>query len=257
MVDIHSHIVWGVDDGAPHREESLRMLHTAWEGGTTDIVATPHANSRYPFRRELVLERVAALADATHGRPKVHFGCEFHLSFENVDQPMRHLRSYTINRDRYLLVECPDFHVGKHTETVLRTILEQGIVPIVAHPERNPVLRQNLARVEAWVELGCLLQLTALSIVGGFGGAAKSASYAMLDAGLIHIVASDAHDAVVRSPRMDTARQAVASTYGNHAADLLFTENPAAVVANHSVAEGRQLAFRRTAHWYQVWKTAP
>ena len=100
------------------------------------------------------------------GRPRIHRGCDLHLSFDNIDEVLQGLGGYSINGTQYLLVECPDFHVGKHTEKVLLRLLDSGIVPVVTHPERNPVLQDKLSRVEEWVELGCLVQVTALSIAG-------------------------------------------------------------------------------------------
>jgi protein-tyrosine phosphatase len=252
MIDIHSHIVWGVDDGPPVIGESLAMLEVAAGSGTTGIVATPHSNPKYAFQREVVLERIRELAAAA-GQPAVHYGCEFHLSFDNVDHLMENLRQYTINGTQYLLVECPDFHVGQHTEKVLRGMVDAGIVPIVAHPERNPVLRQKLTRVAEWVEIGCLMQLTAMSITGGFGGSAKTASYRLLDQGLAHFVASDAHDPVNRSPRLAEARQAVVLRYGEDAADMLFTDNPTAAVEGAPILGG-QLSWQRKSSWLSFWK---
>ena len=117
----------------------------------------------------------------------------------------------------------PDFHVGLHTEFVLRNMVDAGIVPIIAHPERNSVLRQKLTRVEAWVELGCLLQVTAGSITGAFGNSARIASHRLLEEGLVHIIASDCHDPANRHPRLTEARDIVRSRYGEEAADLLFS----------------------------------
>jgi protein-tyrosine phosphatase len=254
MIDIHSHIVWGVDDGPPVIEESLAMLEVAAASGTTAIVATPHANPKYAFQREVVLERVRQLSQAAAGRPAIHFGCEFHLSFDNVDHLMENLRQYTVNQKQYLLVECPDFHIGHHTEKVLQGMVDAGIVPIVAHPERNPVLRQKLTRVEQWVEIGCLMQLTAMSITGGFGGSAKTASYRLLDRGLAHFVASDAHDPVNRSPRLAAARDAIQARYGDDAADILFVDNPTAVVEGAPLLGGKQYSLEKPAKWYRFWK---
>jgi protein-tyrosine phosphatase len=253
MVDIHSHIVWGVDDGPGSMEESLAILKVAAEGGTSDLVATPHANLRYAFDRRLSQERIQELAEATGGLPALHLGCEFHLSFDNIARLMDELPAYTINSRQYLLVECPDFHIGSHTETVLERLLDAGIVPIVAHPERNPILRAKLARVEAWVDLGCLLQLTAMSITGGFGGSAKAASMRMLERGLAHLVASDAHDAVNRHPRMEDARRMVSSRFGEEAAETLFLANPRSVIEGKSLPAGRQTSWQPPP-WYQFWK---
>jgi len=254
MTDTHSHIVWDVDDGASTMEVSLAMLKIAAANGTTDIVATPHANPKYPFRRELVLARIEALNQATDGHPRVHFGCEFHLSFDNIDHLMDNLRRYTINGKQYLLVECPDFHIGRHTENVLRSMVDTGIVPIIAHPERNPTLREKLTRAEEWVELGCLLQITAMSVTGHFGGSAKSASHRLLSRGLVHIVASDAHDPLNRSPRMSEAHRAVGERYGEELAEIVFAENPRAVVDGAPLLGGKQTVWAPPRRWYRFWK---
>jgi protein-tyrosine phosphatase len=254
MVDVHSHIIWGVDDGPGTIEESLAMLQAADAGGTTDIVATPHANPRYSFDRALSQQRIQALTEATSGRPKIHLGCEFHFSFDNIDRLMEALPTYTINAKQYLLVECPDFQIGAYTETVLQRLLDSGIVPIVAHPERNPILREKLSRVESWVELGCLVQLTALSITGGFGGSAKTASMRLIERGLAHIVASDAHDPINRHPVLREAHQAVSSRLGEDVAELLLVDNPRAVVEGAPVPGGKQSYWEQPAPWYQFWK---
>jgi protein-tyrosine phosphatase len=254
MTDIHSHVIWDVDDGPATLEESIVMLRAAAEDGTADLVATPHANPRYPFQHEIAWQRIRELTEATGGRPRIHLGCEFHLTFDNVDHLMDNLGLYTINGKQYLLVECPDSHIGRHTESILRRIVEAGVVPIVAHPERNPVLRQKLSRVEGWVESGCLLQLTALSVTGGFGASAREAALRLLDRGLAHFVASDAHDPVRRHPRLGEARQLVLSRYGEDAAEILFSENPRAVVEGTPLSGGKQLAWQRPVRWYQFWK---
>ncbi|HUB79454.1 MAG TPA: CpsB/CapC family capsule biosynthesis tyrosine phosphatase [Bryobacteraceae bacterium] len=254
MIDTHAHVVWGVDDGSPNIDVSLTMLQLATRNGTTDIVATPHANPKYSFRRELVFDRIQILNQTTASQPRVHFGCEFHLSFDNVDHLMENLRQYTINGKQYLLVECPDFHIGQHAESVLRAMIDAGIVPIIAHPERNPVLREKLKRAEEWVEFGCLLQLTAMSITGGFGASARAASLRLLDRGLAHIVASDAHDTVHRSPVLRDARKAVEGQYGGVTAEILFDENPRAVIEGAPLLGGKLLSWLPARKWYQFWK---
>jgi len=254
MVDTHSHVVWGVDDGADSIEESVAMLEAASASGTTDIVATPHANSQYTYNAELIEERIRELAGITNGTPKIHRGCEFHLNFDNIDHLLEHPYTYTIGGKQYLLIECPDFHIGRYTDSVLRRLVDAGLTPIVAHPERNPVIRKDLARLEGWVDLGCLTQVTALSLVGGFGGSARTTSMKLLDRGLIHIVASDAHGPVCRHPRMDEAYRVVRSRCGEDLTEMLFTDNPRAVVEGRIVAGGRILAWQPEARWYQFWK---
>jgi protein-tyrosine phosphatase len=121
----------------------------------------------------------------------------------------------------------------------------------VTHPERNPILQRKLSRVEAWVELGCLVQVTALSISGGFGRSAKSAVHKLLARGLVHLVASDAHDPRYRHPRLDEAYTVVQSRYGEDAAALLFDDNPHAVVEGLPLPGGKQVLREPAKKWWR------
>jgi protein-tyrosine phosphatase len=177
-----------------------------------------------------------------------------HLNVDNVEQVRRSPASYTINGTQYLLVELPNVHVGRHVEAVLKHLIGEGISPIIAHPERNPVLQKNLPLLEGWVEFGCLLQLTALSVTGGFGGRAKAASTWLLQRGLAHVVASDSHDPVRRHPRLKEAYAEVSSRYGTDYADALFRDNPRDIVDGVSVARGPQIFEDSSPRWWQFWQ---
>jgi protein-tyrosine phosphatase len=253
-IDIHSHIVWDVDDGAANPEESWEMLAVAKDSGTTDIVATPHLNSRYAFDPKLTNERIADLAQKTGGRPRIYAGCEVHLTVDTVEQVLRSPSSYTINGTQYLLVEIPNVQVGRHIEVALKRLLDQGLSPIVAHPERNPVLQDKPEMLERWVDLGCFLQLTAMSITGRFGGRTKAASAWILDRGLAHAVASDCHDPERRHPRLDEAYAAVSSRYGAEYAAILFKENPRDILDGVRLPGGPHRCERPSASWWQVWR---
>ncbi len=254
MVDIHSHVVWGLDDGARDMEQSLAMMRAAAESGTTDIVATPHSNAEFRYEAELLEERMGRLAAATGGNPRLHRGCDLHLSVDNIDEVLERPGRYTINGKQYLLVECADFHVGKHTEGVLQRLMERGVAPIVTHPERNAVLQGKLGRVEEWVEMGCLVQVTALSICGGFGRRARAAVGRLLERGLVHVVASDAHDPEQRHARLDEAYGMVRSRYGEEAADHLFRDNPQAIIEGIPLAGGREMRQEGAGKpWWQFW----
>jgi protein-tyrosine phosphatase len=256
MIDIHSHVVWGLDDGATDMEQSLSILRAAAESGTTDIVATPHSNAEFRYQAELLEVRMRQLTARTGGKPRMHRGCDLHLSFDNIDEVLQRPERYSINGKQYLLVECPDFNVGKHTEGVLQRLIERGIVPIITHPERNPVLQRKLSRVEEWVERGCLVQVTALSISGGFGRTARGAAGRLLERGLVHVVASDAHDPEHRHARLDQAYGIVRSRYGEEEADILFTHNPQAIIEGVQLAGGKQIR-EETARkrWWPFWRS--
>ena len=252
MIDIHSHFVWGLDDGASSIDDSIAMLRAAAEDGITDIVATPHSNAQYTFQPDLLRNHVQELAARSDGRPVIHYGCEFQVTIDNVAPLLQCPFAFTINGGPYLLLEFPDYHIGKHTEAILRQLLDAGIVPIVAHPERNPFLMRDLDRLESWIEVGCLAQVTALSITGGFGGPPRTAALRLLDRGLVHVVASDAHDPGYRPPTLSAASNALRARLGEETANLLFTENPRAIVQGLPVAGGKlMLTGPPTKSWWK------
>src|SRR5437588_11975332 len=108
MVDIHSHILPELDDGAKSLEESIEMLEIAVAAGTTDIVGTPHSNAEFAFRPDLIQEKIATLQSAMKDRIQIHSGCDFHLSYDNIQDALAHPTKYTINNRCYLLVEFSD-----------------------------------------------------------------------------------------------------------------------------------------------------
>jgi len=243
MVDIHSHFLWGLDDGSGSRETSLAMLKIAREAGTTDIVATPHANPEYAFRPEVIEERIHDLQSVPEAeRPDLHRGCDFHVSYENIEDALKNPRKYTVNGRNFLLVEFADVHIPQATPEIFDQLMGRGMVPIITHPERNPILASSPDRLAALVERGSLAQVTAKSLEGGFGKGPRAAGWKMLSRGLIHFVASDCHDAEYRTPRLDAAYNLVAGKMGADIADLLFTANPSVVIAGGNPASIASIA---------------
>ena len=226
MVDIHSHILWGLDDGAQSIEDSIAMARVAAETGTTDIVATPHANNRYTFDPSLIQTRIEELAAATSGAPKIHLGSDFHLSFSNIQDALNNPRLYTINHLRYLMVELPDTLIPPDMGTVFERMLQVGILPVITHPERNRALWRDEALFDAWLTAGCYVQITAQSLEGHFGRTAKQLSWRLLEENKVHFVASDGHDAEFRPPRLDRAYEQVVQKQSIETANRLFRDNP-------------------------------
>jgi len=230
MVDIHSHVLWGMDDGAETYEESLAILKIAAEAGTTDIVATPHSNTHYTFTPELISARIAQLQQSGHPMPRIHRGCDFHLNFANIHEASENPSKFTIDHKNYLLVEFPDVTIPVGMGRVLLQFIQSGIVPIITHPERNDALMHDPKLLAQWVEEGCLIQVTAMSLVGKFGKSALEHAWNLMDRRLVHVVASDAHDPVRRHPRLGDARAEVARRAGEENAARLFKSNPTAVI---------------------------
>ena len=222
------------------------MVKMAAEAGTTDIVATPHANDKYPYDTETVHAKVAEL-QAACGGIRIHWGCDFHMSYGNVQDALQYPTKYTINGGSYLLIEFSDMAIPPNTSAVLDQLLSVGIIPIVTHPERNPILQKKLSLLVDWVERDCLVQVTAGSFRGRFGKAAAKAAEELMARNLVHVVASDAHDLRHRTPVLDRAYEHVEKHYSLQHAEALFVRNPRAVVAGESVDSQGLLGFERKA----------
>ena len=238
MVDIHSHILPGLDDGPAAFDVSLKMVRMAHEAGTTDIVATPHANTSYPHRPELIAERIAELQSALGEPIKIHRGCDFHLSPQNIQAALREPSRFSVNGLSYLLVEFPEMSLFQGIEQVFSNLMSAGLTPIVTHPERNQHLAADIPRLRRWVGRGIPLQITAQSLTGKFGPELARWCMQLLKEGMVHFVASDAHDLIYRPPRLDEARGFLVNQFDEEYADLLLEVHPRAVI------EGRPLEIR-------------
>jgi protein-tyrosine phosphatase len=248
FVDIHSHVLYGVDDGAETIADSLAMLRIAEEAGTADLVLTPHANSRYRFDAAVIEARLAELQAQTSVR--LHPGCDFHLQGDNIADALAHPEKYTLNRGMYLLVEFPDVMMMRAADEILRELREAGFIPIISHPERNIQLRTELREVERWVSDGCLLQITATSFTGLFGRDAQRSADDFLARGLAQIVASDAHDVKHRTPDLRAAYERLCRAWNEDTVRRLFVDNPAAVVRSDTFDPEPPVRRRRWARWF-------
>jgi protein-tyrosine phosphatase len=180
VIDIHSHILPGIDDGPTALEDAVAMLKIAAESGTTDIVATPHANARFTFDPELIDRKIAELQAAAGPVPRIHRGCDLHLTVENIQDALAQPAKYTINNKRYLLVEFSDAFIPDTMHEIFDRFQAAGLTPVVTHPERNVLLRAQIDRLRSWVEKGCLVQITAQSLLGRFGRTARRSADQLL-----------------------------------------------------------------------------
>jgi protein-tyrosine phosphatase len=238
MVDIHHHLLFGLDDGPKDFETSLAMAKMAAEDGITHIVATPHANSRHPFDPATIAERLSALRKALASEGvsiKLGSGCDFHLSYENLQRAYREPRYFAINNLAYLLVELPDYSIPKQLDDAFYELRVAGVEPILTHPERNPVLQKDSSRMEEWLRQGMLVQVTTSSVLGQMGSVAERMAHRMLANRWVHFLATDAHNLKHRPPQMRSAYDAVAKKYSQAYAERICIENPLAVF------EGRAL----------------
>ncbi|HEY7338119.1 MAG TPA: CpsB/CapC family capsule biosynthesis tyrosine phosphatase [Bryobacteraceae bacterium] len=253
MIDIHSHVLYGLDDGARTLEDSLAMLRLAAEHGTTDLVATPHASPEFSFEPDRIAERLEELSSASGGAPRLHPGCDFHLSYENIQDAIEQPAKYAIGHKNYLLVEFSDLLIFHNTAEIFARLGEAGLIPVITHPERNALLRQRADEIAQWVEAGACVQLTGQSLTGKFGRKAQEFCRCLLDRGLVHFAASDGHDCEHRPPRLDQARDWLAANYGEGAAELLCAANPRAALAGVPVESLKPEGIIRRRKWYRFW----
>jgi protein-tyrosine phosphatase len=232
MIDIHHHLLFGLDDGSPDLGTSLSMARMAVEDGITHIVCTPHASGAYSYDPAEVTDRLGALRTAVQAEGlalTLGCGCDFHLSYDNIHDALANPKKYAINGASYLLVELPDFGLPRSLTETFYELQLAGLTPILTHPERNPTLQRDMERLTEWLRNGMLVQVTAGSVLGHMGKAAEQMSQRLLANRWVHFLATDAHNLTTRAPRLSPAHEAVARRHGRAYADLLCKDNPLAV----------------------------
>jgi protein-tyrosine phosphatase len=232
VVDIHSHILPEVDDGSKSWETSVAMCRMAAADGITHQVATPHANDRYHYDRAYLQGLIDHLQALVGDGIALSLGCDFHLSYENLQAVLANPGHYAIGTTHYMLVELNNYSVPPQTEDCFTQLGDRGITAIITHPERNPIARENLQRVVEWAEQGCVIQVTGSALTGFWGERARRAAHWLLEHDSVHVLATDAHETEKRIPVLSTARDAVAQICGRDVAEALVEGNPQAIISN-------------------------
>jgi protein-tyrosine phosphatase len=241
MIDLHNHLLPGIDDGAKKVEETLEFLRLARQDGITAVTATPHMKPGvYDNSRELILDRVRMVREAARGDEaegvELLPGAEVYFTADVVQRAKAGKLMTVGDRGRYILLELPYQQVPMGVDDTIFQLKLLGLTPIMAHPERVAYYLEDFERVAASVRLGALTQVTGNSITGRFGTKARDFSRRMLERGLIHVLASDSHDVRHRPPTLSDARQATARLAGEEIARQLVEDNPAAILAGKPVA---------------------
>lgn len=235
MVDLHCHILPGIDDGPDRIEESLAMAQCAVADGITCVVATPHASDDYVFDFAAVRKLRDELQACVGDRLTLATGCDFYLSAENLAALREDAPRFCINQRDYILVEFNEFSIPPSMDQVLHELQLAGLRPIITHPERNAILRAQADRLRKWVRRGCFVQVTANALTGTFGTGSQKDALRWIEEGIVHFVASDAHNTRSRPLRLRSAYDLVAGKFGVEKAEALFHDNPLAAF------EGREL----------------
>lgn len=242
MIDIHSHLLPGIDDGAKDLAAALDLARQAVAGGVTHSVLTPHIhhgrweNTTTGIRRTMAMFRAALERE---GIPltiscagEVRIGPEILSMLPNGEIPF-------LGRwedKRVMLLEMPHSHILPGTDKIVAWLLKQNVLPMIAHPERNKDVMRKLETLQPLIDLGCLFQVTAGSVAGQFGESAQERAEQLLTMGVVTVLASDAHHVDRRPVNLQEGRQAAARIVGDETAQKLVYDNPLKIVAGHFTA---------------------
>lgn len=230
FVDIHCHLLPGLDDGPARMEDSVAMLEMAARDGISHIFATPHYRpGLYGNSREGVISRLRELMPGVSGRTRLYYGGDVRVSHDIIER-VESGQAPTLNGSNYLLLELTDYALPPNMEELVSRMRKRGIIPVITHPERHSYFLKDFGALRGLREKGAMFQITAMSLTGGFGRAAQKASKAMLEELLVDFVATDAHDVIDRPPVLSGAFREIRKGLGSAAAERIFFRNPLKIV---------------------------
>ena len=240
FVDIHCHILPGVDDGSQTPEETKAMLQKAWDEGIQIMVATPHyhkqrgKNDIELIKKQLLLTR--KLAKEVHPKMQICLGMEIYYG-EDVPELLKEGRVVSIRKSRYILVEFSPGDEFQYILNAVRKLQMSGHTVIIAHIERYNCLRKDISNVEYLREMGAYLQVNTGSITGSYGRSVKKFLREVLKAHLVQLVGTDAHGSERRTPKMQEAYKEVVKRCGEEYVDQIFGQNAKKVLRNEEIDE--------------------
>lgn len=231
MIDLHSHILPGLDDGARNLEEAMEMARLAVESGVTAMVATPHCvdrNARQVRGATLMLRD--ALQEA--GIPlRLYMGMEIFGTPQTAGL-LLDKKLFTVNNSRYPLIEFSFQASGQSQTQILQSVIRAGYRPLVAHPERYSSIRNDPELANLWKRMGCLFQINRGSLLGRFGSDPRQMALELVNRGFATVVASDAHHCTMRTPWMQDIHEFLTREISPLAADYLLLHNPGSILKN-------------------------
>lgn len=241
MIDLHCHLLPGLDDGPQTMDEAIQMCQMAFDDGIRTIVATPHVmDGVFQNNRSMILKRVEELYSnlrRQHSELQLNVlpGADVHLN-ETILQQIHQGEAVTVgDLGKYVLVEFPFQAIPFQAEKVLFQILDRGWIPILTHPERNLEVMRKPERYYEMIRMGCLGQVTAMSLTGEFGSKVKEMAEILMKNHLVHFIASDAHSIDRRPPILSSGVKAAEKMVGKTEAKKMVSDYPRAVL------EGKKL----------------
>lgn len=234
MIDLHSHILPGLDDGSQSLWESLEMARLAAQSGVRAMVATPHCTFGHGQEVRKAWELLRDALRETGIPLKLYPGMEIFGTADTV-RLLQAGELFTLNGSRYPLVEFQFLSSGEEETKILRDLVTAGYRPVVAHPERYVYLQQEPELINLWVRMGCLLQINRGSLQGRFGENARELAFALVDRGFAAAVSSDCHSSKRRTPWMEDVCQMLSRNFSPRAAQYLLQRNPALILQNRQL----------------------
>ena len=234
MIDIHSHILPGLDDGPKNLDDALLMCEIARRDGIKTIVATPHnLDGSYENERALIARETAFLNKALRQRKidiNILPGSDTRLD-PRLLKMLEEGRVMTINdAGKFLLLELSSFFVSEHVKHQLFQLRLRGVTPVISHPERNETLMEDLDALGEFIKMGALTQITAGSITGDFGRSVQKNSLRLLGSDMVHVLATDAHNASSRPPVLSRALRAISKEMGDEEARRMVLDTPQSII---------------------------
>jgi len=241
MIDLHCHILPGLDDGAKNLEESVEMARIAETEGIKTIVATPHLfRDKFEYKDWSIIEkRRKELSNALKVKNiqvKILNGAEVHISHNLIENVRKNRNHLMLNHSSYMFVEFPSNHVFANHKELFFELMSEGITPIIAHPERNSVFARNPALLCELIQMGALAQANSYSFSGIYGRGARDAAFHLLKLNLIHFIGSDGHNKHSLAPRLLEAVTSTEVVVGKKMAKALVWDNPKAVLENKEIS---------------------
>ena len=236
MIDLHCHFLPGIDDGPELMAESLLLARMAVADGITHTVVTPHIHpGRYDNEKASIEQVYLSYQEQLKKEDiKLHLGMasEVRISMEMIPLITEGRIPFLGELDGYkiILLEFPHSHILPGSDKLVNYLLKQNIRPLIAHPERNKDVIRKLDKIEPFVKMGCLLQLTAGSVAGHFGAAVQQRSEEILKSGWAHVIATDSHDPKNRPPVLMAGQLAAAEHVGEEEAFKLVDTHPRAII---------------------------
>ena len=245
MIDLHCHLLPGIDDGPATPRETLRLCRLAVADGITHAITTPHIHpGRWHNTKATIAKDCRKLQRALAKRNiplQVGYAAEVRLTDEIMQQVENDEIPFYGKVDGYhiMLLEFPHGQIIPGSDKLVRWLLQRRIRPLIAHPERNKQVMKDPTQLTPFIKAGCWLQLTAGSVTGNFGERAQTVARQLLDEDVVAVLASDGHNSGARRPALAEAFEYIAEHYGESRAKRLMLHNPATIAASQFQTEAQ------------------